>query len=204
MIEAIFFDFGGVVGQLNREMVKQLESDYGLPKNGLFKALYGTPEWRAAEIGKGSQKKWLEAAARALEEMANTRKPAGVQEIASQIWGGHDEDVVRLIQRLNGRYLVGMLSNSTKRLEKQLLDRDGIRSMFDVVINSARVGVAKPDVRIYRKAAEMIGAEPAACIHIDDLEDNVRGARDAGFAAIHHQGDYAALERELRALGVEW
>jgi putative hydrolase of the HAD superfamily len=203
LIEAIFFDFGGVIGQLNREMVKQLESDYGLPRSGLFKALYGPPEWRAAEIGKGSQKKWLEAAARALEKMA-ARPTPGIQEIASQIWGGHDEDVVRLVQELRGRYRVGLLSNSTKRLEKQLLDRDGIRTMFDVVINSARVGVAKPDARIYHKAAEMIGAEPAACVHIDDLEDNVRGARDAGFAAIHHQGDYAVLEGELRALGVEW
>jgi putative hydrolase of the HAD superfamily len=203
LIEAIFFDFGGVVGQLNREMVKQLECDYGLPKNGLFKALYGTPEWRAAEIGRGSEKKWLEAAARTLEEMASRPAPS-LQEIASQIWGGHDANVVRLVRRLRGHYRVGLLSNSTKRLEKQLLDRDGIRTMFHVVINSARVGVAKPDARIYHRAAEMIGAEPAACIHIDDLEDNVRGARDAGFAAIHHQGDYAALERELRALGVEW
>ncbi len=203
MIRAIFFDFGGVVGRLNRDMVTQVESDYGLPKNGLFKALYGTPEWRAAETGKGSQKKWLEAAARALEEMASRPTP-GVQEIASQIWGGHDEDVVGLVQRLRVRYRVGLLSNSTKRLEKQLLDRTGIREMFEVVVNSARVGVAKPDARIYHHAARLFGVEPRACVHIDDFEDNVSGAREAGFRAIHHVGDYAALERQLRALGVEW
>ena len=76
--------------------------------------------------------------------------------------------------------------------------------MFDVVINSARVGVAKPNPRIYHKAAGALGVEPAACVHIDDVEDNVHGAREAGFAAIHYEGDYPALERELRALGVEW
>src|SRR3989442_5854681 len=147
-IRAIFFDFGGVVGVLNRDMVVQLEEDYGLPKNGLFKALYGTPEWRKAEVGRGSQKAWFEAADRALEEMAGRPTP-GIQEIASQIWGGHDEDVVSLVNRLRGRYRVGLLSNSTKRLEKQLLDRNGVREMFEVVVNSARVGGAKPDARIY-------------------------------------------------------
>ena len=111
---------------------------------------------------------------------------------------------MRLVQRLRGRYRVGLLSNSTKRLEKQLLDRNGIREMFEVVVNSARVGVAKPDVRIYHHAARLFELEPSACVHIDDFEDNVRGAREAGFQAIHHGGEYAELERELRALGVEW
>jgi len=41
-------------------------------------------------------------------------------------------------------------------------------------------------------------------VHIDDLAHNVEGARQAGFYGIHHRGDYAALERELRLLGVEW
>lgn len=203
MIRAVFFDFGGVIARLDRKAMRRLETDYGLPSNGLLKALYGTPEWRRAEIGRGSERRWMEAAARALEEMAGRPLP-GVQELASQIWRGLDESVVQLARQLRGPYGVGLISNSTKRLEKQLLGRNGVRDLFDVVVNSARVGVAKPDVRIYHHAAERIGVEPPACLHIDDLEDNVRGARDAGFQAIHHRGDYAALERELRALGVHW
>jgi putative hydrolase of the HAD superfamily len=203
LIEAVFFDFGGVIARLDREEIRGVESEYGLPKDGLLKALYGTPEWRKAEVGRGSERDWLAAADRALSELSRRPVP-GVRDIASRIWTGLDDNVVALAQRLRGRYRVGLLSNSTKRLERELLPRNGIREMFDVVINSARVGVAKPNARIYHKAAAMIGAEPAACVHIDDFEDNVRGAREAGLAAIHHQGDYAALERELRALGVEW
>lgn len=203
MIEAIFFDFGGVIARLDRDAIRRLESDYTLPENGLLKALYGTPEWRKAEIGRLAEAKWIAAADRALAEMAGRPVP-GAREIASQIWAGLDEDVVALAQRLRGKYRVGILSNSTKRLERELLPRNGIREMFDVVVNSARVGVAKPKARIYEHAAQIIGIDPAACVHIDDIEDNVRGAREAGFEAIHHQGHYAVLERELRTLGVEW
>jgi putative hydrolase of the HAD superfamily len=73
-----------------------------------------------------------------------------------------------------------------------------------VVVNSARVGVAKPDKRIFHVAAERMGVEPAACLHIDDLWPNVQGAREAGFQAIHYDGDFPSLERELRSLGVAW
>jgi putative hydrolase of the HAD superfamily len=95
-----------------------------------------------------------------------------------------------------------VLSNSTPRLESELLAANGIHDMWDVVINSARVGVAKPDSRIYQIAAERIGVPPEACLHIDDLEPNVRGAEAAGFHAIHHQGDFAELASQLELLGV--
>ncbi len=202
-IRAIFFDFGGVISRLDHGAIQKLEAEYSLPRNGLLKGLYGTPEWRKAEVGRGSEKAWYEAAERALAEMAGRAVP-GVREIAALIWTGIDEEVVALAGRLRGRYRVGMLSNSTKRLERELLPQNGVRESFDVVINSARVGVAKPDVRIYQRAADSLKVEPAACVHIDDLEANVQGAREAGFAGIHHRGDYAVLERELRALGVDW
>ena len=49
-----------------------------------------------------------------------------------------------------------------------------------------------------------MGVEPAACVHIDDDVANVEGARRAGFQGVHHDGDCAMLERNLRSLGVEW
>jgi hypothetical protein len=72
-----------------------------------------------------------------------------------------------------------------------------------VVINSARVGLAKPDVRIFHLAAERLGVPASACVFTDDLAHNVEGARAAGMRAFQFQ-DAAHLESELRALGVEW
>ncbi len=202
-VRAIFFDFGGVVARLDRELLAEFEVRYGLPDGSFVKALYGIPEWKAVEIGDGTEEDWMEAVKRKLDEYAGRALPE-IDEERATMWRNLDADVVRLIERLGARYDVGLLSNATPRLEGELRDYHGIDGLFKVIVNSHRVKMAKPDVRIYRLAAERIGVEPSACVHIDDLAHNVDGAREAGFQAIHHTGDYAALEGELRSLGVEW
>jgi putative hydrolase of the HAD superfamily len=202
-VRAIFFDFGGVVVRLDRELLAAFEGRHGLPRGSFLRALYTIPEWKAAEVGQGSEDAWMEAAKRKLDEFAGRVLPEIGEERAT-MWRTLDEDVVRLIQRLRPRYGVGLISNATDRLDGELRHYHKIDGLFDVIVNSWQVGVAKPDVRIYQLAAEQMGVEPSACVHIDDLAHNVEGARRAGFHGIHHRGDYGALERELRSLGIKW
>ncbi|MCH8920980.1 MAG: HAD family phosphatase [Chloroflexi bacterium] len=202
-VRAIFFDFGGVIARLDRGLLAELEVRYGLPKGSFIKALYTIPEWRAAEIGEGTEEAWVAAVRRKLDEFAGRPLP-DIRSEWAVMWRTLDADVLRLIERLGGRYDVGLISNSTPRLEGELRDHHKIDGLFKVIVNSALVGIAKPDARIYHLAAERMGVEPSACVHIDDLAHNVEGAREAGFQAIHHEGDYATLERELRSLGVQW
>ena len=203
MIGAVFFDFGGVVACLDREEMRRLEGKHGLPEGGLWQAMYETPEWQALRIGEGSEEAWVAAIRRSLDEMAGRPIP-DIREEWVQCWRGLDGDVVRLMERLRGRYRLGMISNATLKLEDELREHHRIDHLFDVIVNSARVGVAKPDARIFALAAERVGEQPAACLHIDDLPHNVAGARAAGFHAVQYTGDYAALERELRLLGLDW
>jgi len=202
-VRAIFFDFGGVIARMDRGLLAELEARYGLPKGSFIKALYAIPEWRAAEIGEGTEEAWVAAVRRKLDKFAGRPLP-DIRSEWAVMWRTLDADVLRLIERLGARYDVGLISNSTPRLEGELRDHHKIDGLFKVIVNSALVGIAKPDARIYRLAAERMGVEPSACVHIDDLAHNVEGAREAGFQAIHHEGDYATLERELRSLGVEW
>jgi putative hydrolase of the HAD superfamily len=202
-VRAVFFDFGGVVARLDRELLAAFERRHGLEQGSFLRALYTIPEWKAVEVGEGSEDAWMEAAKRKLDEFAGRVLPE-IGEERTTMWRTLDEDVVELIRRLRPRYGVGLLSNATYRLERELHDYHGIGDLFKVIVNSSRVGIAKPDARIYRLAAERMGVEPFACVHIDDLAHNVEGARQAGFQGIHHRGDYAALERELQSLGVEW
>ncbi len=202
-VRAIFFDFGGVIARLDRGLLAELEVRHGLPKGSFIKALYAIPEWRAAEIGEGTEEAWMAAVRRKLDEFAGRPLP-DIRSEWAVMWRTLDADVLRLIEQLGGRYDVGLISNSTPRLEGELRDRHKIDGLFKVIVNSALVGIAKPDARIYQLAAERMGVEPSACVHIDDLARNVEGAREAGFQAILHEGDYATLERELRSLGVQW
>ena len=202
-VRAVFFDFGGVVARLDRELLAAFERRQGLPQGSFLKALYTIPEWKAVEVGQGSEDAWMDASKRKLDEFAGRVLPE-IGEERTTMWRTLDEDIVELIRRLRPRYGVGVLSNATPRLESELNDYHKLGGVFRVIVNSSRVGVAKPDARIYCLAAEQMGVEPSACVHIDDLAHNVEGARQAGFYGIHHRGDYAALERELRLLGVEW
>ena len=202
-IRAIFFDFGGVVASLDRALLVAFEARHGLSEGSFIRALYTIPEWKAAELGEETEEAWLEAARRKLDELAGRPLPDFLEE-RSWMWRQLDRDVVSLIERLGTRYDVGLLSNATLRLEDELRGYHKIDGLFKVIVNSSRVGMAKPDARIYHLAAERIGVEPSACVHIDDLPHNVEGAREAGFQAIHHNGDYHALEGALRALGVQW
>lgn len=124
------------------------------------------------------------------------------------MWRKLDENVVALAKALGSNYRVALISNSTKKgLEKDLLQPLGVHDvhdLFEVVVTSARVGIAKPDTRIYHYAAEQLGVEPSACVHIDDHPPNVDGAIAAGFAAVYYQGDFTALAESLRSLGLEW
>ena len=203
MIQAVFFDFGGVLGLWDRAYVEAFEEEHGLPEGGVLKALYGTPGWRAVEVGGLNVDAWLTGVEEAMTKAA--RKPVpSAHSVWSRLWNDIDRDVVALARRLRSSYRVGVLSNTTVMLEDQVLAPNGILDMWDVIINSARIGIAKPDAGIYVAAAEAVGLVPEECVHIDDLENNVLGAEAAGFKAVHHTGDFPALEASLRALGVTW
>ena len=204
MIQAVFFDFGGVIAAIDHQKMRALEDRYGLPQGGLWQAMYGTPEWHALRVGSGSEQAWVEAIRRTVDELAGRHVSGDIQHEWVKCWRGLDHDVVALAQRLRGRYRVGMISNATLKLERELRDVHRIHHVFDIIVNSARVGMAKPDAGIFRLAAERAGVEPARCLHVDDLLQNVRGAEEAGFRAVHYDGHYPALERSLRSFGVEW
>ena len=85
----------------------------------------------------------------------------------------------------------------------RLRDSHGIYDLFDEVVVSADVGIAKPEPRIYAIAAQRLGLPAADCVFVDDLEPNVDAARAAGMHAIHfriERGD--DLEQQFAALGV--
>lgn len=80
---------------------------------------------------------------------------------------------------------LGVVSNWDHRLPGLLADL-GIASFFGTLTYSGKVGVEKPDRRIFRHALAELGADPAAALHVGDgrLED-VEGAVAAGMRALH-------------------
>jgi putative hydrolase of the HAD superfamily len=59
-----------------------------------------------------------------------------------------------------------------------------VMALFDHVIESAKIGLRKPDPRIYRMMVETLGVDPRRCVYLDDLGVNLKPAREMGMTTI--------------------
>lgn len=105
-----------------------------------------------------------------------------------------DPAMIAYAQTFRPKYKVGLLSN---------IDSDTIRrlfpdyeELFDVFVVSGDVGVTKPSVGIFEIAAAQLGLPPEECLMIDDIPENVEGAKMAGMQALLFTGRYQ-LEQDL-------
>jgi epoxide hydrolase-like predicted phosphatase len=107
-----------------------------------------------------------------------------------------DPDMIELVRHARAAGLkTALLSNSWgDHYPEELWD-----GLFDAVVISGRVGMRKPDPAIFEHTAELLRLEPAECVMVDDLPQNVRGAVAAGMVAVRHT-DYGTTLAELEAL----
>ncbi|WP_323188143.1 HAD-IA family hydrolase [Streptomyces sp. NBC_00237] len=100
--------------------------------------------------------------------------------------GRIDTEVMELLTALRGRVPVVLVSNATTRLESYLAAH-GLAKSFDAVVNTSRIGVAKPDPRVFEEAALRVGVEVKRCLFVDDTLANVVAARKAGMQGVHYR-----------------
>jgi putative hydrolase of the HAD superfamily len=105
-------------------------------------------------------------------------------------------DLIRDLRRQGLR--IGLLSNSWGNSPEAYPDAI-VRELFDAAVISGRVGMRKPEERIFRLAATELGLEPEECVFVDDVEGNITAARELGFAVVHHT-EPGATKAELRNL----
>jgi putative hydrolase of the HAD superfamily len=81
--------------------------------------------------------------------------------------------------------------------------RELFPEMFDAVVISAEVGMRKPEERIFRHTAELLGLEPEECVFIDDIEANVLAAQALGLVGVRHHQARRTVERLSELLGIQ-
>jgi len=182
------------------DVARELDRAHGLPRSSVFETLYRTGTWEAIERGRGDRGAWLEAAHRLLEERAGRALPGLHQEWrAAQ---GPIEANLHLVRELRGAFKLGILSNADSSLRERL-KTDGIHDLFDDIVCSAEVGMAKPEAAIFALSAERLGLEPGECVFVDDLDANVEAARQVGMQGLLFRVDKRDdLRAQLAGLGV--
>ena len=94
---------------------------------------------------------------------------------------------------------VAIISNSEGMLDRLFTDL-GVLRHFDLVVDSGKVGVEKPDPRIFRFALEHFGVPPERTLHLGDVfATDILGARAAGIrhALIDPYKHYAGRHAEV-------
>lgn len=109
--------------------------------------------------------------------------------------------ILDFMQAHRGAYKYAIMSNiSSNWITSHLLSTDQ-QALFDDIIVSSEVGVAKPHQGIYDIAIQRLGVPAEEIIFIDDAQENITAAEYVGMNAILYT-DYAALKKQLKLFGV--
>ncbi|SFB13041.1 MULTISPECIES: beta-phosphoglucomutase [unclassified Bacillus (in: firmicutes)] len=91
--------------------------------------------------------------------------------------------IEKLIADIKSRgYKLGLASVSKNAFS--VMDKLGLTSQFDIIVDAAKIKNGKPDPEIFLKAAEMLNVEPTACIGIEDAAAGVDSIKGAGMFAV--------------------
>ena len=184
-VEAVIFDYGGVLRRDGREDFDAVDEAAGLPRGALWSAFHDIPEYRSSREGVIDRDAFRAAVCRALARVAGdeARAASALAALDRSLAGRPPvEPAMRaLLERLRlaGRVSLGLLSNGP-RGGTEWLRAQGVTELFHASLVSGDVGLAKPDPAVFRLAAERLGVEPAACLMIDDQPRHLESARRVG------------------------
>ncbi len=199
MIQAILFDFGGVLVRTEDHAGRRRwEQQCGLAAGELDRLVFDSPTAVRATAGELPESAiWVYLAARLRLD------PDQLEALRRDFWAGDrlDPDLVALMRDLRPRYKVAVLSNAWSGAREQFTQVHGLDQVTDALIISSEERLAKPDARLFRRAAGRLGAQPSEAVLVDDFIANVEGARAAGLQAIHYQAGMD-VRGALRELGV--
>jgi beta-phosphoglucomutase len=185
MIEAIVFDFDGVIADsepLHFRAMREMMATLGLPltaehyyakyvgfdDEGVFRLIEQEQGWR-----------FDEGQVAALIE----QKTAIFQDLAASndvLFPG----AVACLDRLGARYPLGIASGALKHEIQQILRRHALEDRFRFIVASGDTPRSKPAPDPYARAAELHGLPPPACLAIEDSRWGIEAAKGAGLKCV--------------------
>jgi putative hydrolase of the HAD superfamily len=88
---------------------------------------------------------------------------------------------------------LGMLSNGVREIVARIRGDHDLPALFDAVVVSYEVQLAKPEPEIYRVALDLLGVAPGEALFVDDRQENIDTARELGMGTLRFTGDVHAL-----------
>jgi len=201
-LDAAIFDLGGVLTTGIMESFLDFEKDLGLEPGQLVQAFReqyaskdGESDFHLLETGKLTEVEYYQRLGARVGAMGGLAMPSDPVAVRKKLWGKirRNDEMIAAARAISEHYKVGLLTNNVK-------EWGGWREfypaeVFQVIVDSSEVGMRKPDPAIYHLMCERLNVAPMRAAFVDDIEDNVVGARAVGLHAIRFTTTGEVLDR---------
>ncbi len=200
-IDAIVFDLGGVILDLNTERTYQAFAGLGDLSLTDVKQLANQDFFKQYEVGEIDDPTFR---AHLREEL----EFKGSEDILDEAWnamlGPITKSKFELLDQLTPKFKLYLMSNTNAIHMKRILriadhfsPQKRFYDYFDKVFLSNEVGERKPNATFYEHLMEDVSLTPSKTLFIDDLEENIEGARRLGWQG-HHLKAHESIEELLK------
>ena len=202
MIRNFVFDMGNVLTEYDGMRVCEALIKDAAIRERVFTAVFESQEWVKLDMGIISEEK-------ALRRMVSRLKTQEEKEAAARCfaqWHIYNmrpiEEMGKLVRELKERgFGLYVCSNASVRLLECYREVIPAVDCFDGILFSAEVKCMKPQKEMYLHLYERFGLKPEECFFLDDLEENIQGARETGMKGYcFDHGDVARLRKELTGI----
>lgn len=204
---AVIFDLGGVVFPSPLEVFRAYEREQGLPDRFISEVVLADPvdgAWSRLERGE------LTLATFPAEFEAECRAAGGEVDASALMLGigsafAPRPEMIGAIRAIRDRGLrTGALTNNwiADEARGNGASSPALDDLFDVIVESAIVGLRKPDPRIYEMVCVSLDITPPEAVFLDDLGTNLKPARAMGMATIKVGDPHEAIDELGGVLGV--
>ena len=205
-IAAVICDFGGVLTTPLADAFAAIQEEDGLDSGALGGAIRRVAERDGRnplfelECGRMTEREFL---ARLSAQVSDDLGRDVALDTFTERWFGHlrpNEPMLAFLAELRRRGLrLAMLTNNVREWEPRWRAMLPVDELFEVVVDSASVGLRKPDPAIYRLTCERLGVSPEECLFVDDVAANCTAAAELGMTAVRFR-DSAQAIAEMRAV----
>ncbi|MGT2438746.1 HAD-IA family hydrolase [Bradyrhizobium betae] len=207
-IEAVIFDFGGVLTSSPFEAFARFETERGLPvdiirrTNAANHLENAWARFERAEVDIETFDHLFAEESRALGAEVRGR------DVLPLLQGDLRPEMVEALKRIKAQFKTGCITNNLPAnaigsMTGRSLYVAEVMVLFDHVIESAKIGLRKPDPRIYRLMVETLKVDPKACVYLDDLGVNLKPAREMGMTTVKVTSGAQAIAELEAATGLK-
>lgn len=181
MITTVIFDIGGVFFHQPEETTQAFHHKLGIVDQALVDTtMFKRDLWNTYKRGGMTEEAYWKALLSQVNSEYNENWESLCQLFDTSV--KLDQELVSIARHLKKKYDVHALSNAGVELERRLKHFQ-IFDLFDKVINSHYVKMAKPDHDIYSYTAKLVGAKPEDILFVDDKSRNTVIADELGWTS---------------------